>query len=86
MVKGPTAGFNIGVSQEFTEDFSRDGQIMTLDRSDLTGNFGGAWKYKIDPIGMKGIESDAALEEKRRNVRSIHKCKYRNRKRGMENH
>lgn len=62
--EGPTAGFNIGVSQEFTEEFSRDGQIMTLDRSDLTGNFGGAWKYKIDPIGMKGIESDAALEEK----------------------
>ncbi|UTZ22286.1 hypothetical protein [Vibrio campbellii] len=60
---GPTAGFNIGVSQEFTEEFSREGQIMTLDRSDLSGNFGGAWIYKIDPIGMRGIKEAAAIEE-----------------------
>ena len=36
---------------------------MTLDRSDLSGNFGGAWIYKIDPIGMRGIKEAAAIEE-----------------------
>jgi len=60
--EGPTAGFNIGVSQDWTQEFSREGQMLSLDRNALTGNFGGSWVYKIDPIGVKGIKDSAALE------------------------
>ncbi|MDA0155959.1 MULTISPECIES: hypothetical protein [Vibrio] len=61
--EGPSAGFDISVSQEFSEEFSKEGQITSLDRNDLRNNFGAVWKYRIDPIILQGVKSEASLEE-----------------------
>ena len=60
---GPSAGFDMSVSQEFTQEYSKEGQVVTLDRNDLRNNLGATWVYKVDPVILRGVRNDASLVE-----------------------